>query len=532
MEKSARRRSSFALRVLALAGAALAVGACGASSGGSGGVLAIETRGGSIRVDWEPVVGATSYKLYRSTTLPIDPLTVPAITVGAPPHVITGLTGLQHVALSVVGAGGEGPLSAPTSVIVDPPSPERYFPDWADVAPVNVLTFDYDPGRTSSQNGADLMATIAALQPGERLEVGGGTYTTDFAFRIALEGTMSAPIWVVAQAGEQPVITRADALQNALEIGVGGRARYLCLRGFEITGGDIALRLHDCTEVWLDQCHVHDCAQNAVAVNTLPVDSVFLTRNEIHGTSGAGEGIYLGGNNGNPIASRCVIALNHVYDCGGSQGDGIEVKQGSWGNWIAENLVHDTNYPCILVYGTAGRAVNLIERNVCFGSNDNVMQVQGEAIVRNNVAFAGALAFHSGDHQGSTRNLAVVHNTFVNEGVAVNLASWNGRPGMVFANNAAYSRFGAAVQFGSGSSGVQLAGNVAFGPVYGASAGFSGGAGLADFAGASWDGSSRDVTPASASPLLGAADELWAELDQLDGELRVPAFDSGAAERP
>ena len=113
----------------------------------------------------------------------------------------------------------------------------------------------------------------------------------------------------------------------------------------------------------------------------------------MHSTGGTGEGFYIGGNDGVPIASRCVLALNHVHDTGGFQGDGIEVKQGSWGNWIVENTVHDTPYPCILVYGTGGRARNVIERNVCWNSGDNVMQVQGEALVRNNALFDGAIAF-------------------------------------------------------------------------------------------------------------------------------------------
>jgi len=51
--------------------------------------------------------------------------------------------------------------------------------------------------------------------------------------------------------------------------------------------------------------------------------------------------------------------FNH---CGGTQGDGIEVKQGSHHNWIYSNHVHDTRYPCILVYGTGGKGLNVIEQ--------------------------------------------------------------------------------------------------------------------------------------------------------------------------
>jgi hypothetical protein len=124
-----------------------------------------------------------------------------------------------------------------------------------------------------------------------------------------------------------------------------------------------------------------------VSAPTAPNTSrLFLTRNHLHHGGGHGEGMYLGANEGEFIMSESVIALNHIHDCKGeSQGDGIEVKQGSWGNLIAENDVHDTQYPCITVYGTAGKPVNIIERNLCRRSADSTMQVQGEAIVRNNV---------------------------------------------------------------------------------------------------------------------------------------------------
>jgi len=501
-----------------------------ASSGGGGPSVAIETLGGSILVDWAPVSEASAYRVYWSTGLPIDLSSAPSVTVPTPPFVVANLSGTYHIVVQPILPTGDGPPSATATVEVAPASPERYFPGWADIAPTNELSIDYDNGQTSAENALALESLLGALMPGDVVRVGGGTWSSANAFRIDARGTAAAPIWILAKSGETPVITRPDASQNALEIGTGGGARYLCLRGFEITGGDIALRLHDCQNVWLDQCHVHDCPQNAITANSHDVDALYFTRNEVHNTGGTGEGFYIGGNDGSVIASRCVIALNHVHDTGGFQGDGIELKQGSWGNWIAENTVHDTPYPCILVYGTGGRPRNVIERNVCWHSGDNVMQVQGEALVRNNALFDGAIAFHSGDHQGQTRELVVVHNTFVNEGLCVNLASWGGRAGMVFANNAAYSHTGTAIQFGTGSSGVTFAGNVAHGSVYGVSSGYVAGTGLADFTAASWDGSSRDVTPSLSSALAGAAVAAWVPLDQLDGALRTPPYDAGAAE--
>ena len=121
---------------------------------------------------------------------------------------------------------------------------------------------------SDAQNGANLAAVMQSLQPGERLEIGTGTYSIASFFDLSLRGTAAAPIWIVAQDGATPVITRPDANQNTVNLGSNGPCEFVALRGLEITGGSIALRLHDCNDVWIDQCHVHDCADNAIAVST------------------------------------------------------------------------------------------------------------------------------------------------------------------------------------------------------------------------------------------------------------------------
>jgi hypothetical protein len=242
--------------------------------------------------------------------------------------------------------------------------------------------------------------------------------------------------------------------------------------------------------------------------------------------------MYLGANNSLYRMTRSVVALNHCYDTSGaSQGDGIEVKQGSHTNWIAENHVHDTNYPCLLVYGTDGLGINLVERNDLHNSKDNTLQVQGEAVVRNNVIMAGLNAgFASTDHQGLSVNLTFVHNTIVNDGRAANLSSWNGRAGMVFANNAVYSQSAESIRFPSGSSGVTLAGNIVLGSVVGASGGTTNGTDLDDFTNVAWDATSRNALPSAARPLIGAGAAAHAVEKDFTGAARTLPVDAGAYE--
>ncbi|MCA8935365.1 MAG: right-handed parallel beta-helix repeat-containing protein [Planctomycetes bacterium] len=401
---------------------------------------------------------------------------------------------------------------------LEPATP--YTPAWAD-ARLRTITHRYNAKQTPEQNGAALKAAMQGLKPGTELVIEGGEYSIDSWFKLDLEATEKAPIRITAaetkktKSGEEPVfaqviITRPDAKQNLLNVGVDSPTRYVSLRGLEFTGGGHGIRLYDCENVWIDRCHIHHTGEVAISANTKDTAFLYITRNDIHDTAGTGEGMNLGANNGKVRMHDSVIALNHVHDIGGdkvSQGDGIEIKQGSYGNLIAENTVHDTAYPCIIAYGTGGEAPNIIERNVCWNSGDNVMQVQGEAIVRNNLLMNGKGAgFSSHDHQGKSINLTFVHNTIISSNRGAKFSSWNARDGMVFANNAVYSE-GTALDFSGGSEGAVVAGNVILGGVSGVGRGYTQGRNLSDFTEVSWDAVKRNAAPSAKSALNNAADK-------------------------
>ncbi len=484
---------------------------------------------GQVSFSWPPVEGASSYTLYWSQQPGVDVATAQSVPGVSSPFVASGL-GADLSLYAVVTAtiqGVEGPPSneaTATTASADlggPGSsePSTYFPPWAGEAATNVIPMVFNPGLSETDNGALLRSAVLALQPGDRLEISDGTWSIASKFSPSASGTANDPIWIVAADGATPIITRPDENQNVMN----PQGSYMAFRGLEITGGSAGIKLGSADNIWIDECEIHHLGEAGIAANSEDTSALYITRNHIHHTSGYGEGMYLGANNGAVIMSESVIAQNLVHDTDGLQGDGIEVKQGSWGNWIAENTIYDANYPCLLVYGTDGQPVNLIERNILVGSGDNVLQVQGEAIVRSNLIVNGATGFQSGDHQGQTRDLTFVHNTVLNSGQAVRLSNWNNRPGMVFANNAIYSQNSTAVQFSSGSSGVTIAGNVVLGSVSGAStgggSGFTNGVGLSDFAGAAWTGTVQDVSPATPdSALLGAGDPSYKVSEDLSGD--------------
>ncbi len=398
----------------------------------------------------------------------------------------------------------------------------RYAPEWASISPKRII-------QHTDTKGDAIVKAVAALQPGDQLVIAAGTYSVDKMWDIRVSGTANAPIWIVAQKGANVILTRPNNKQNVLNIGQGGPVQYLCLRGLEITGGSHGLRLGQCAEVWIDQCHIHHTGDVCLSANSANTRRLFLTRNHNHHGGGHGEGMYLGANHGEFIMSESVIALNHVHDCKGDQGDGIEVKQGSWGNLIVENNIHDTQYPCITVYGTAGKPVNIIERNLCRRSQDHTMQVQGEAIVRNNVLIsATGSGFASTDHQGKTLNLQFIHNTIINASHAFSGGSWNGRKGMVVANNVLYSRDKNALHFANGKDGVTIVGNIILGS--GPKDGTTPGRGLNDFQNLTWDGEKYDATPTVDAPFEKADRNFLVETDFTNRPR--PKATSGAVVRP
>ena len=435
---------------------------------------------------------------------------------------------LRHVLLMSATAA----LCTTAAAQVFPPT--SIYPDWSSVTPTRVIQLDHDSTQTDETNGAALKAAIYALVAGDELRVGPGTFSVNSFMILELQGTVTAPIWITADdLNDKPVLTRPNANQNALNIGsLTTEARYLCFRGFEITGGAGLCRLLLAHNVWVDQCHMHDGSGTGVSANTVDSSYLYITNNEISnpGPGKTGEAMYIGSNDGKITTHHTIIANNHVHDTQlALQGDGIELKQNSHHCWIVGNHVHDTKYPCILVYGTGGNGINIVENNFCYRSGDAVLQVQGEAIVRNNIAIGGGLvAFDSHDHASQTLNLEVVHNTFLSSGTCVSLNGWNNRTGLVFANNVCYSDTGDAVRFGVGSTGATISHNIARGGVINAPSGFLPGNGLQDFVNASYDGSQLDTMPALGGAIDNRGDRNYLFESDLLGIDRALPVDPGA----
>ncbi|MGI9243178.1 MAG: right-handed parallel beta-helix repeat-containing protein [Verrucomicrobiales bacterium] len=268
-----------------------------------------------------------------------------------------------------------------------------------------------------------------SLQPGDEIVLAAGTYADPRRLEISHRGSAERPITIRGEAAAKVKFERPDRRQNSFNL---SGCQHLILKDLEITGGDAAIRIggrgdHPAKFITLENLHIHHIGGVAITAN-YPGEryqSLTFRHNHIHHTGGHGEAFYLGGNNKadgsvDAYIFDSIIENNYIHDLRGdavSQGDGIELKDGSYNNIIRDNVIHDTNYPGIIVYGSRGKAPNIIERNAIWATGDHGIQAAADAIIRNNVIYRTAGdGIHCRDHQGAVvGGLTIVHNTVIGE---------------------------------------------------------------------------------------------------------------------
>jgi len=362
------------------------------------------------------------------------------------------------------------------------------------------------------------------LSPGDEVVLAAGTYTRSANIYISHRGTAQDPIVIRAEDGAQVVFTH-DISHNIFEM---TGPQYLTLRGLEFTGGSTAIRIYSgggylAKYVTIEDCYIHDTGANAITANHTGeiYEGLIFRRNHIHDTDGHGEAFYLGGNYNTATFYDGLVENNYIHHLvdtlnGLYQGDGIEIKDGSYNNVVRDNVIHDVNYPGVLVYGSNGHERNVVERNVIWNSGDNGIQAAADAIVRNNIVLNSAgsnIASH--DHQDAiVGNLTIVHNTLISEygrtGINISAPVGGVLSGpVVLANNAIYTT---GSDLAILAAGVTLAGNVESASL------------AADFV----DVANLNFYPTPTSALLDAGDATYVANDDFNATPRSGDLDVGA----
>jgi len=475
----------------------------------------------------EVMPGDIDYAVHWSLGPRIDPLRHPGHTLDEPHwHLTSGLRSrVSYVQL--VARQPDGSVRDLTEVVEMQALPLEQLctPSWAQVAEDDWddRFLDYDDDASAADNVAALRTAVEQLAAGQRLLVRSGRWQLQKPLQLTCAGKAGAPIALVAAPEATVELRGVDSGENVVDIIGSAGARYLILRGLEISGGEHAVFFAGASDIWLDSCRITGQHGGAIRSFEGVAERLWITRNEIaQGVGEAGTLISLGAwkGDGGRVARDCAVIGNHVHHGSGKRAGGISVHQGCTGNRVIGNHIHDCQHPGILCYGSGGGDRNLIAGNICHDIFDVSIQVQGGAVVRNNLTFGGVLSFLSKDHLAGNESLEVVHNTFINAGSCVRLANWRVEDDEVFANNICYSSQGLALVVDGEHEAVL--GNVLFGSADQQLLERSRqGRGLQDFVDLSWDGERRDARPALGSPLLNSGLPRYLHPWDRSGELRI-----------
>lgn len=401
-------------------------------------------------------------------------------------------------------------------------------------------TIEIYPATVDSQEEFENKAN--SLQPGDELILHEGVYSQNGRRAVTAKGTAERPIIIRAAQPGKVLLTRpADNIDrhNNIEF---VDCSHLIVRGLRFQGGSSGVRFIRGDHVTFEQCEIFRTGNNALTMNSGNCDSFIIRRNHIHhtglSTSGnpEGEGMYIGCHSGSCRTTNTLVEgnyIHHLRSTSNGGNDGIEIKVGSYGNIIRDNVIHDTNigrqYPGIFVYG-GGPKVNIVEGNVIWRAGEGI-QVVSDAIVRNNIIFNCSVNGITAAPHGAVsrmRNVTIVNNTIVNHPRGVRIR-WSKAENMVFSNNAIYCPGSTAVD-AAGIGEARFSANYIAGSLNGATIDgtrFCDG-GLISAAFASPD--KKDFRPASGSALIGKADSTFAPKLDFNCIVRKAPFDVGAYE--
>ena len=400
---------------------------------------------------------------------------------------------------------------------------------------------NYEIHPTMAEADEEFEKLANALQPGDELVLHGGTYSRNGRRAVTAKGTRERPIIIRAAEGRTPLFTRpADNRhrQNNIEF---VDCAHLVVRGLHFQGGSTGVRFIRGHHITFEDCEIRETGNNALTMNSGDCHAFVIRRNHIHHTGLStlrpteGEGMYIGCHDGACRTTDSLIEGNYIHHLrstsdGGN--DGIEIKSGSSGNIVRNNVIHDTNigrhYPGIFVYG-GGPGTNVVEGNVIWNAGEGI-QVVSDAVVRNNIIFnCSATGITAAPHAAVSRvrHATILNNTIFNAPVGVRMR-WAGATNMVFANNAVYCPAGTALDVSVGSA--FLRNNYVHGRVAGIAVDGSRVSEGGDMASAFADSAKQNFWPRSGSALIEHADSTLAPVLDFNGTKRTAAFDVGAYE--
>ncbi len=313
---------------------------------------------------------------------------------------------------------------------------------WA-VVPAFCVSISAAGARAASVSAApgdDLQAKVDALSPGDELVLASGVHRSR---RISVTKRGKPDLWITIKGSNEGKTTIESSEWHLFFL---RDCRFVRFASLEIIGArgapqyDAFKFAGRCEDVVIEDCSIHDIGGAAISCSGVErVERLIVRGCRIWRTGGHGEGMYLGRQDGSGVVVNSVFERNWIHHTGGDQGDGIEINAGSVGNAVRDNVIHDTKFPCIFVENVEAGPPNIVERNVCWGAKDNVVQINGNAVVRNNIFLGPGKAVLRLGPEGKPRpgpgSTVKAFNNLLWSGGGEPAVSFAGDLDVIFANN-------------------------------------------------------------------------------------------------
>ena len=310
-------------------------------------------------------------------------------------------------------------------------------------APAAASTFELAPG-------ADLQGIFDTVAPGDEIILADGTYplTSTLYLREKL-GTETAPLLIRAADGAAPILQlgadpeSGEFSSRILQVEA---SAWVELRGLTLKGDPTAstsgaeyggLRIDGSSNIWLVDSLVTELPGTGIYLSG-DTTGVVIDHTEVSRLY-AGHGVYAGCYDASCLTTGLVIQDSLFHDILGDEVQALTLNHGTSGAWLVDNVIYNITDRGVFLGSTEGGDANVLESNAIWNLGDLGVNIQGAALVRNNIIFnTGTSGIVTRDPGRETfSDVIITYNTVVdNDGWAADLQGWVEDSGHILANNA------------------------------------------------------------------------------------------------
>jgi hypothetical protein len=311
---------------------------------------------------------------------------------------------------------------------------------------------------------ANLCSEMNRLNPGDELVLLPGRYRGPCT--ISKGGASERPIVVRSADLDRPaVVVYNGRTANVLDI----KANHVVIRGLAFESPDPAadgIRMYARNDVVVEDCRFLKLGGIAVVANHYSARGIVVRRNIVQQSRATA--MYFGCHDGRAcVIEDLLVERNYIHGVDAPDpmiGYGIQVKLNS-AAVIRDNIIVDVKGPGVMIYGSHDQGkLSRIERNYVRGSRhaSGIVLGGGPVLVQNNIVVRnarGGIEIENYGHRDLLREIAITHNTAVDNTRGAIVVPEKGRVEAILINNAATAHADEKL-FPATRNGMEIRGNI------------------------------------------------------------------------